>query len=111
MSRNNIDTYPISASASGDYPVVAGVTNMVHQLIGYSMTPDASVSLKWRSGTTDKTGAMPCAAGIEKVFLVPFNRSIVRTAPGEALNLNLSGIANVGGFAIVRTTDALPSSS
>lgn len=92
---------PISASASGATTVVAAVTGKKIRLLGFFLVTSAASSIAFRSGTTitQKTGDMPFAAngGIS----VPFSPAgYFETVAGEALQINLSATASVGGMAV-----------
>ncbi len=87
----------INTAASGDTAVVAAVAGKRIRVINYVLTAAGVVSVKFRSATTDLTGAMPFAAngGIAAAGAQP--GYWVQTAAGEALNLNLSAAAQVSG--------------
>lgn len=86
----------ISASSSGDNAVVASVVGKKIRVLRWSASANGTVSIKWRSATTDVTGLS---------YLIQYASAggaycpvgIFETASGEALNLNLSGAVAVGG--------------
>ena len=92
----------ISASSSGDNTVVAAVPNRRIKVLNYVAIAASDVSAKWKSGSTDISGAMAFAAngGVAPVGgpntpvgMVP----LFQTEQGEALVLNLSGAISVAG--------------
>jgi hypothetical protein len=88
---------PISASSSGDTTLVAAQGGRRYRVVQFYMTTDAPVFVKFKSGSTDVTGPVRLAddgKGHDK-GLNPAGWFI--TAPGEALKINLSGNAIVGG--------------
>jgi hypothetical protein len=105
VSGSSVSTHPnkdllfasVSTAGSGDTEIVAAVPNKKIRVVNYALVANAAVSAKWKSGSTDKTGAMPFAAngGIS----CPGSSDSVwfETATGEALNLNLSGAVQVSG--------------
>lgn len=89
---------PINVSSSGDNTVVAGVTSKKIKVLSVVLVAAGAVSVKWRSGTTDLSGAMPLAAN--SGFVLPSASPVGRyfeTASGQALNINLSGAVQVSG--------------
>lgn len=92
---------PITASASGDTPVVAAVTGKKIRVKGFAITNGAASvqNVKWRSGTTDITGLFYSTAigPIASHPLAPVNEFYFETAAGQALVLNLSAATAVGG--------------
>jgi hypothetical protein len=105
MARFNstVQRASITATASGDTAVVAAVTSKRICVIRLMLTSDADVSVRFRSGTTPVTGPIPVGArsgwrdGMARSADDP-DDSLFETAVGEALNVNLSGAANVGGY-------------
>lgn len=98
---------PIVASAIGDTAVVAAVTSpgnkkiRVHSLEIWNGVATAN-NVKFRSGTTDLHAVfpMPLAVGIpvDMRERPGSNTFLFETAPGQALNVNLSAATAVGGF-------------
>ena len=87
----------VSTASSGDTSIVAaqGSGNKI-RVLAYVLVASAAVSVKWRSASTDKTGAMALAAngGVSSGYS-PVGH--FETAANEALNLNLSGAQQVSG--------------
>ena len=95
----------INATSAGSNTLVAGVPNKKIRLLAVTTLSDANVTLQFLSNATPISGPLPVLAsgglatsigqlgtGGQGVF------GLMETEPGEALNLNLSGAANVGGF-------------
>ena len=87
----------IETSASGDteiVPAAAGKKIVVHS---YAVVVTTAVTVRWKSGSTNKSGAMPFASngGIS----VPGGASdrCFATEIGEALNINLGTAVAVAG--------------
>jgi hypothetical protein len=91
----------VVAAGAGDTAVVAGVAGKRIAVMGYVIVASAAgVNPKWRSNTTDISGAMPFAAnGGVVVPLSPDDPWLI-TAAGETLNLNAAGVGNVGGHVV-----------
>lgn len=86
----------ISASTGADNLVVAAVTGKQIKVQSVVLVASGTVSVKWRSNTTDISGAMPLVAN--SGFVLPSGSSnYFETAVGEALNINLSGAVAVNG--------------
>ena len=93
-------TAVIAATASGDTPVVAAVTGKMIRLLSFFFVSSAAVSITFRDGAgspKDLTGPMPVAANGGVVSHVACQGYVGETGRGQALNINLSGVANVGG--------------
>ena len=95
----------VSASASGDNEIVAGVNGKRIRLLSGLLSFSGTVNAKWRSGTTDVSGLYYGTLGPPFPFqpgpIGPGGRTPhLQTAPGEALNLNLSGATAVGGHIV-----------
>lgn len=86
----------IAVSASGNNQVIAAVGGKKLRVLSYILVAAGTVSVKFRSASTDKTGAMPLVAnsGIASGFCQVGH---FETAVGEALNLNLSDAIAIGG--------------
>lgn len=105
MSGQNVSTYPnnrllfatVDTAASGDTAIVAAVTNKKIRVCNYALVAASAVSAKWRSNTTDLTGAMPFAANGGISCPGSSDSVWLETARGEALNLNLSGAVQTSG--------------
>lgn len=82
----------ISASNSGDNTIVSAVTNKKIKVLSVALIASGTVSVKWRSNTTDISGAMPLV--VNSGFVLPASAPgmghYLETATGEALNINLS---------------------
>jgi hypothetical protein len=61
---------------------------------------NATVSIKFRSDTTDITGSMRVVEG--GGIAHAYDGGLFQTADGEALNINLSTNATVGGYVVYR---------
>lgn len=85
----------ISASASGDTPIVAAVTGKKIRVLSYMVSKSDAVNMKFRSGTTDITGLLYNGAAPSFSPVGHFE-----TAAGAALNINLSGAVAVGGHLV-----------
>ncbi len=103
----------IDASALGTNAIVAGVANQKYRVIAWLLTYSGTVSAKWQSASTDRTGPLYGVAGT--VAQSPALPTPTRaqsppeqfeTASGEALNLTLSGAVGVGGFVIYEKVPA-----
>lgn len=86
----------ISSAASGDNSLVALVASKKIRVLSYVIVADAGVVAKFRSATTDITGAMALSAngGVSAGFN-PYGH--FETAAGVALNLNLGAAIGVRG--------------
>lgn len=86
----------ISASSSGDNTIVAAVATSKIRVLRWGLTADGDVSAKWRSATSDISGARPltkyASAGGAYCPL-----GIFETDADAPLVLNLSGAVAVGG--------------
>jgi hypothetical protein len=88
----------VSVSTQNANEIVAAPTSpkfiRVH---GYVLAAAGTVSVKWQSASTDKTGAMPFVANDKlPVPSTPLD-GWFDCAPGEALNLHLSAAVAVTG--------------
>jgi hypothetical protein len=93
-------TAVIDATASGDTPVVAGVSGRKIRLLSFFFVSSAAVSVKFRDDAgspKDLTGPMPVAANGGVVSHVTCQGYVGETGRGQALNINLSAASNVGG--------------
>lgn len=90
---------PISVSSSGDSSVVIGVAGYSINVCSYIFVAGGNVSVKWRSNTTDLSGAMPIITngGISAPVSSPGLGPLFKTASGESLQLNLSTATLVAG--------------
>ena len=92
----------IVASASGDNSVVAAVADKKINVLAYVLVAGGAVSVKWRRGTTDLTGALPLAANGGLVVPAPGEdgECWFSTAKNEALQINLGAAIAVGGHVL-----------
>lgn len=92
----------ISTSASGDTTLVAAQPGRKIRVVSYTVIAAGDVSVKFKSGSTDITGAMPLTtnggAAPSGSGLAPSGfAGLFETASGEALVINLSAAVAVGG--------------
>jgi len=98
----------INATASGDNTVVAaGGTNRLIEVLQYTFITDTDVTVRWKSGSNNISGPMPVSAsgGIVSVAAPAIAGDfgvLLRTNANEALVLNLSTTATVGGHITYR---------
>lgn len=87
----------INYSTSGDKTVIAAVTGQRIVVTGALVVCGVAVTLTFKSGSTAVTGPMAFAAGGGFGRDARPDGYLFRTDPGEALVLNLSADASVGG--------------
>lgn len=87
----------ISTSSSGDTELVAAQADKRIVVHNYVFVAAAAVSVKFKSGSTDKTGAMAVAANGGVAASGTVENRWFATGVGEALNINLSGAVAVAG--------------
>lgn len=87
----------ISATASGDTVVVAADTNRKIKVVSYVLVAAAAVSVKFKNGSTDVTGAMPLGVNGGVAATGQPSSHLLETAANTALNINLSGATTVAG--------------
>ena len=92
---------PINATSSGDTQVVAAVSGRRIVVVAYAVIANATVSIRFRSGTTDITGSMRVVEG--GGIAHSYDAGLFQTVAGQALNINLSANAIVGGYVVYRT--------
>ena len=93
----------IDESASGDQTIVSGVAGKRIVVHNYLIVAGAAVTVRWKSGATNKSGPIALAAnggvsapgGIENRWFA--------TGIGEDLVLNLGGAVAVGGHVAYTT--------
>ena len=90
----------INATTSGDTQVVAAVSNRRIVVVAYAVVASATVNIRFRSGTTDITGSMRVVEG--GGIAHAYDAGLFQTAVGQALNINLSANATVGGYVVYR---------
>lgn len=91
----------ISTSASGDTELLPAATGWKYQVHGYVFCVGGNVNVKFKSGSTDLTGAMPqtTGGGVSYAMIPAYEAEAFafETASGEALNINLSAAVSVAG--------------
>jgi len=90
----------INATTSGDTQVVAAVSNRRIVVVAFGVIASATVNIRFRSGTTDITGSMRVVEG--GGIAHAYDGGLFQTAVGQALNINLSTNATVGGYVVYR---------
>jgi len=90
----------ISATNSGNTQVVGAVSGKRIRVIAFAVVADATVSIKFRSGTTDITGSMRVVQG--GGIAHAYDGGLFQTAVNQPLNINLSADATVGGYVVYR---------
>lgn len=86
----------ISTASTGDQQVVAAVTGKKIRVLSYTIVSTSANAVKFRSASTDKTGAMALAAnGGVSTSYSPVGH--FETVAGEALNINLGSAAQISG--------------
>jgi hypothetical protein len=100
VSPSPVKYAPINATTSGDTQIVEGVSDKRIRVIAYAVVANATVSIKFRSGTTDITGSMRIVEG--GGIAHAYDGGLFQTAVGQALNINLSNNATVGGYVVYR---------
>ncbi len=112
MAKNCRLTVPISVSASGANEIVAAEAGVIVRVIGFYMSAAGAVTATWKSASTGLTGAMSMITGVPLGAVAPpgypNDQCLFATAPGEALNLTLSGAVAVGGFVLVQQISVTP---
>ena len=91
---------PINAASFGDTQIIPAVSGKRIRVIAYAVIANATVSIKFRSGTTDITGSMRIVEG--GGIAHAYDGGLFQTAVGQALNINLSSNATVGGYVVYR---------
>jgi hypothetical protein len=100
VKYDSVKYAPINATTSGDTQIVAGVSGKRIRVIAYAVVASATVSIKFRSGTSDITGSMRVVEG--GGIAHAYDGGLFQTAVGQALNINLSANATVGGYVVYR---------
>ena len=90
----------INATTSGDTQVVAAVSNRRIVVVAFGVVASATVNIRFRSGSTDITGSMRVVEG--GGIAHAYDGGLFQTAVGQALNINLSTNATVGGYVVYR---------
>ena len=104
--RHTYKTASISFAASGDNQVVAAVATKRIKVYAIVVNFVGTVSAKWRSATTDLTGAMDFQAREGFIQSLQPPAFLLQTTAGEALNLNLSGAIGARGWVAYWDDDA-----
>ena len=100
VEYDTVQYAPINATTSGDTQIVPAVSGKRIRVIAYAVIANATVSIKFRSDTTDITGSMRVVEG--GGIAHAYDGGLFQTADGEALNINLSTNATVGGYVVYR---------
>ena len=90
----------INATTSGNTQVVGAVSGKRIRVIAYAVIASATVNIRFRSGSTDITGSMRVVEG--GGIAHAYDGGLFETAVGQALNINLSTNATVGGYIVYR---------
>ena len=91
---------PINATSFGDTQIVPAVSGKRIRVIAYAVIANATVSIKFRSGSTDITGSMRVVEG--GGIAHAYDGGLFQTAVNQPLNINLSNNATVGGYVVYR---------
>jgi hypothetical protein len=91
---------PINATNSGNTQVVGAVSGKRIRVIAFAVVASATVNIKFQSGTSDITGSMRVVEG--GGIAHAYDGGLFQTAVGQALNINLSANATVGGYVVYR---------
>ena len=100
VEYDTVQYAPINATSFGDTQIVPAVSGKRIRVIAYAVIANATVSIKFRSDTTDITGSMRVVEG--GGIAHAYDGGLFQTADGEALNINLSTNATVGGYVVYR---------
>jgi hypothetical protein len=87
----------VDTASSGDQTIVAADATKKIKVISYVLVADGTVSVKWRSATNDKSGAMALVANSGVAISEKAGNWLLETSVNEALNLNLSASIGVRG--------------
>jgi len=90
----------INATSSGSTQVVGAVSGKRIRVIAFAVIANSTVSIKFQSGSTDITGTMRLVEG--GGIAHAYDGGLFQTAVGQALNINLSTNATVGGYVVYR---------
>ena len=90
----------INATSSGDTQVVPAVSNRRIVVVAFGVIANSTVNIRFRSGGTDITGSMRLVEG--GGIAHSYDAGLFQTATGQALNINLSTNATVGGYVVYR---------
>ena len=100
LKQSNIIKFAtVSINGAGDNQIVAAVALKKLKLLSACLIASGTTSMKWRSNTTDLSGAMPLV--VNSGFVLPASAPgmghYLESATGEALNINLSAGVTVTG--------------
>lgn len=85
-----------AVASNGDNSLVAAVTGKKIRVLALDATAAGAVAVKFRSATTDISGAQALPANGQKIL--PFNPvGWYETVAGEALQVNLGGAVSFAG--------------
>lgn len=104
LSSQGISRVAVNASSSGDNTLVSAIENAKILVEKIVIIPNAAVTIKFKSDSTDLTGGMNLAAA-GNGYTEDSNYNGVHgleTASGEALVLNLSSAVQCGGYLVYR---------
>jgi hypothetical protein len=90
----------ISATNSGSTQVVPAVSGKRIRVIAYAVVATSAVTIKFQSGSSDITGSMRLVEG--GGIAHAYDGGLFETGEGQALNINLSTNATVGGYVVYR---------
>ena len=88
----------IDTASSGAVTIVAAQAGKKIIMTKAVLISGGTTNIKWQSGSTDLTGAMPFVANLGMVDESTMPENGLRTNPGEALNLNNSATVQVSGY-------------
>ena len=100
VGYSTVQYLPINANSFGNTQIVPAVSGKRIRVIAYAVIANATVSIKFQSGTTDITGSMRIVEG--GGIAHAYDGGLFQTAVGQALNINLSTNATVGGYVVYR---------
>jgi hypothetical protein len=100
VEYNTVQYAPINATTSGSTQVVGAVSGKRIRVIAFAVIANATVNIKFQSGSTDITGTMRLVEG--GGIAHAYDGGLFQTAVGQALNINLSTNATVGGYVVYR---------
>jgi hypothetical protein len=100
VAYGSVQYASISATTAGNTQVVGAVSGKRIRVIAYAVIASATVNIKFQSGTTDITGSMRIVEG--GGIAHAYDGGLFQTAVGQALNINLSTNATVGGYIVYR---------
>ena len=100
VGYSTVQYVTISATNSGNTQIVGAVSGKRIRVIAFAVVADATVYIKFRSGTTDITGSMLLVQG--GGIAHAYDGGLFQTAVNQPLNINLSADATVGGYVVYR---------